>query len=400
MMKKIYAIVLLLFVIAGCKKETLIKEPELVQKSQEIKGEIVQLGSITVVKKDGQYILGGDIILSEAQVSYLQNFKPNKPGSKGTKSTFVADFGKLWPNGIVYYTVRSDVYNTQIITDGIAHYESNTTLTFVPRTNQTNYVEFIPITGNVAYAEYGMVGGKQEIKLPAASGTSTVIHEIGHTIGLMHEMSRGDRDGYVNIYPANMVTNALPNFQKYTDLGIAGGELGPYDFDSVMGYESPFLGINSSYTSTTKNGGYIFYNYVLSAGDIDGINYLYDNANYKKIYVRWNTANYVDNSGYSTYNDYDRIDYDVTVEFYEDFACTIPYTLTKAVNVKLNPFIGWDVQSYEPIRYFLIPSGVQSYKVGETHIEVDREFGNTVRDASYGTYPVSNHGYIGVNLMF
>lgn len=279
-----------------------------------------------MVKRDGQYILGGDIILSEAQVNYLQNLKPNKHGGKGTKSTFVTAFGKLWPNGIVYYTVRNDVYNTQIITDGIDHYESNTTLTFVPRTNDTNYVEFILITGNVAYAEYGIVGGKQEIKLPAASGTSTVIHEIGHTIGLMHEISRSDRDTYVNIYPANMVANALPNFQKYTDLGITGAELGPYDFGSVMGYESPFLGINSIYTSTAKSGSYMFYNYVLSVGDIDGINYLYDPKVIIKVIPIYNNDVSFDNSSVTTDN-YKNV-YDVYIEFYTNASATTQLVLT------------------------------------------------------------------------
>lgn len=393
-MKKLYVMLFVLIVIAGCKKETLIKE-EALKKEQESTKEFVQLGGITLLKENGRYIMGGDIILSNAQVEYLKNLKPNKPGTKGTKSTFLTDFGMRWPNGIVYYSIRADVYNQQIIQDAIAHYHANTPIRFVRDSTQTNYVQFVPTTNAWAYSKYGMVGGKQEIELPAASGTATVIHEIGHAIGLMHEMSRADRDAYVDIYPANMQPNTLSNFQKYTDLGIAGGELGSYDFDSVMGYESPFLGINSSYTSTTKNGGYIFYNYVLSAGDIDAINYLYDYSNYKKIYVKYGVINVVDNSSSSWSQDDLLRDSDVNVEFFEDAACTIPYTLVKPLNMKTIYTTGY-ANGPGALMYKLVPSGVQSYIIGQRHEEVTWIWGVVTNDNSSNITPIANHGYIAV----
>ncbi len=390
-MKNLYVLLLVAMVIAGCKKEVPIKE-EILKKEAKVTKELVQLGGLTLIKENGRYILGGDIILSDAQVEYLRNLDLKKTNNNDvkTQSTFFTTFGKLWPNGTVYYSIRADVYNQQIIQDAIAHYHANTPIRFVRDSTQANYVEFVPTLEADAYAKYGMVGGKQEIELPAASGTSTVIHEIGHTIGLMHEMSRADRDAYVNIYPSNMVNDALPNFQKYTDLGIAGAELGPYDFDSVMGYESPFLGINYAYTSTTKNGGYINYNYVLSAGDIDAINYLYDNANYKKIYVKVTAANLVDNSSYGVTRDEIRKDFDVMVTFYEDASHTIPYTLTKALNMKYNEFSS---SSSFIMKYLLVQAGTHSFKIGEMHEDYVTEWGTVTYDNSNGVMPRENQGY-------
>lgn len=65
----------------------------------------------------------------------------------------------------------------------------------------------------------------------------TVIHELGHTVGLVHEMERADRDMYIdviydNINPAsvgNFDTTAMKNmtYKLYRT---------PYDYKSIMHY--------------------------------------------------------------------------------------------------------------------------------------------------------------------
>lgn len=388
-MKKIYAIVLLLLVIVGCKKEALIKESSPAPKDQGIKGEIVQLGGITVVKENGRYILGGDIVLSEAQVNYLRNFKPNKLGGKDTKSAFITDFVKLWPGGIVYYTINPGVYNTTIINDAIAEWESKTLIDFVERTTQTNYIEFVPSTRN--YSKFGMFGNRQEVELASYADLGSANHEIGHALGLFHEMSRADAGSYINVHTSNINSADLPNFQSYATLGLNGAELGAYDFESVMSYPS-FAGfeINSMLPSTTKkDGGWLSYIYHISAGDVDAINYLYDNANYKKIYVVRDITDIEDNSSYSWSQDNILRDYNVVVKFYEDINCTIPYTLVKPINIKAHHTGGIPF-------YILVPSGVQTYKIGGGHEEQTYEWGVLTYDNSYAVFPMQNHGYIGV----
>ena len=45
----------------------------------------------------------------------------------------------------------------------------------------------------------GRLGGKQTIASSSSFDTRTFIHEIGHTLGLIHEQKRSDRNEFVRI---------------------------------------------------------------------------------------------------------------------------------------------------------------------------------------------------------
>lgn len=65
-------------------------------------------------------------------------------------------------------------------------------------------------------------------------GTSA--HELGHTLGLIHEQSRLDRDKHIKIHVDRISRLALHNFQVYhgsrTPSGVS------YDLHSIMHYNS------------------------------------------------------------------------------------------------------------------------------------------------------------------
>jgi Astacin (Peptidase family M12A) len=67
---------------------------------------------------------------------------------------------------------------------------------FVPQTTGTKYVTFNFNPGDttgVCESSVGMARGQQFISCSTACATATLVHEIGHVIGLLHEHQLPDR---------------------------------------------------------------------------------------------------------------------------------------------------------------------------------------------------------------
>lgn len=322
----------------------------------DIKGEVVVLKDntnttrMTLLKKGGRYILGGDMVLSQKQVDlikkkienpliYLQGKRPPTPQLRSVDSNFIrtktrrkielktdddifrtalAYTTDYWTNRTVYYTINPAVSNQQRIIDAIAHWENNTNIDFVPRTSQASYVEFINID-NVCWSEVGRTGGRQELNIGDACSTGNVIHEIGHTLGFFHEQCREDRDNFIIINYNNIKPGYASQFDKYSAIyGTGGFELGDLDFNSLMLYDSYAFTVNGQPTITRLNGTtFIGQRIGLSQGDIATYNLMYNPTRWARVeYENYNDVWY-GNDRYFT-------DADVFIRFYSDAACTVP----------------------------------------------------------------------------
>ena len=63
----------------------------------------------------------------------------------------------------------------------------------------------------------------------------TTLHEIGHTIGLIHEHLRPDRDGYLTIHYENMDSETARSLEKWSSEAATTNDI-PYDHTSIMHY--------------------------------------------------------------------------------------------------------------------------------------------------------------------
>ena len=229
-------------------------------------GYVEGLGKITYEKTGSLNLFQGDIAIPD---SLIYDEPPPATRSTGIVNTF-----KRWPNNTIYYAIDPNLPNPQRVYDAMDHWETNTNISFVPRTNQRNYVWiYRDIKRNHSYV--GMNGGAQPIGLKDNASTGVIIHEIGHTVGLLHEQSRVDRDKYVIIHEENMAIHPS-NWYKYTQLGVAGFDAGPFDFLSVMIYGSwDGSKINGPAVMTKLDGSTFHSTDILSAIDIKSINIMY-----------------------------------------------------------------------------------------------------------------------------
>lgn len=366
-MKKIFYLVAITIAFGSCRKDPSI--PKLDSPGQNLTYQLKNGGEVSVhINGKGEYVVGGDVILSKEQISYLEY---NKVGSKtAPRSTFTAELQKIWPNGIVYYT-NNDPGNSIAIADAIAHWEAHTPIRFVLRTNQSNYVDFAGVpTQGAGSSQLGMVGGRQEIRLIANAGFTTVVHEIGHAVGLMHEHLRADRDQYINVNYSNIQSSWTSQYAIYNPgMGL---EHGSFDYNSVMIYPSyaggpgnPAYPGNSTPQMTKKDGSTWTGGTVLSSGDIDGVNFIYAPAVFVKVITTYNVAESYYNIGI-TDEDVKQV-YDVSVEFYSNASMTIPLTLTSPLKVK--------VESNGVTSYATIPSGNNTAYIGRSVDEYYTEYG-------------------------
>ena len=96
----------------------------------------------------------------------------------------------------------------------------------------------------------------------------TVIHELGHVIGLYHEHNRPDRDDYINVYPhrvpsfADQLQRLDPEDSNTLNLG--------YDYASIMHYRSLGGTITSKFSNIHFGDGA-----ELSPLDVAKVNKLY-----------------------------------------------------------------------------------------------------------------------------
>ena len=251
---------------------------------------------ITYEVRQGLATYQGDIILGDAAeiaAGALTGPSPSNPKKLRGKSltiapNFLSPTG-LWPvvNGVarVPYTITNvSAANTNNINAAIA--KSNTQLAGVvqwePATaSDVNLVNFDFDPSNLSGAcdaFAGMVGGTQTIGGSIACTTTTILHEMGHALGLFHEQSRADRDAYVNYMEQNI---DKPNHGNFDINGPDSVDSGLYNYASIMEYDPySFNRDGVSPTLETNPAGMVLGTTLpqYTSGDIDGIERLYAHA--------------------------------------------------------------------------------------------------------------------------
>ena len=221
----------------------------------------------------GKAVYQGDILLDHLEQS------PNGPHPQ---SMGVAYSSYLWPavDGLVSIPYTIDPASGDLTNLNAAITSFNNTFTgliqLVPYTNQTDYInfDFDPNNGSGSCEAYeGRVGGEQTVGGSGTCTVATILHEMGHTVGVWHEQTRPDRDTYVNVNYGAIIKASRSNFDQFLDNDQ---ELTPYDYASVMEYPAFSFSRNGEPCIESIPAGMPLSNpNGYSAGDVDGIDRLY-----------------------------------------------------------------------------------------------------------------------------
>jgi hypothetical protein len=225
--------------------------------------------------KDGKSkaVYQGDILLDHVQAS------PNGPRSL---SLGVAYSSYLWPavGGVSQIPYAIDPSSGDLTNLNAAITAFNAAfpglIQLVPYTNQTDYVNFDFDPNNFSgscEAYEGRVGGEQTVGGSGTCTVATILHEMGHTVGVWHEQTRPDRDTYVNVNYGAVIKASRGNFDQPLDNDQ---ELTPYDYASVMEYPAFSFSRNGEPCIESIPAGIPLSNpNGYSAADIDGVDRLY-----------------------------------------------------------------------------------------------------------------------------
>jgi hypothetical protein len=221
----------------------------------------------------GRAVFQGDMLLDH--VTPLPHVGRHMPPSVG-----VAYAQYLWPKNAqgvaqIPYIITTPATNLNAALMAFNNTFPNV-IQFVPLGSQTDYVNFNFEAGNTSgqcESYVGRVGGEQTVTGSVSCSLGTLLHEMGHVLGLYHEMTRPDYSTFITVNYNNVIKGSEGNFtplsDNYQDLTL-------FDYASVMMY-IPF--------AFSRNGGPVLDTIPpgmqlssltgYSAGDIDGIKRLY-----------------------------------------------------------------------------------------------------------------------------
>ena len=245
-----------------------------------------------VVYKD-YALYQGDVIfaLKNVQVASSDGWTSLKPQA----NIQPADRGKLWANKTVPYYLDPGLPKEikDNVVQAAAAFNDKAGITLQPLSSPGGDYVYIsradagkPICGD---SYVGRQGGRQDVHFQVGCPLRTYLHEFGHALGLWHEQSRNDRDAYITVQYANIVSDYTDQYDKSSGDGAG---YGTYDYGSVMHYSVyngvskmsggkplPTFTVNRAFDSASEvtNANQIGNRDGLSGGDLKALSFLYGN---------------------------------------------------------------------------------------------------------------------------
>lgn len=206
-----------------------------------------------------QYVVVGDMWLDRDRVVT----GPGEPGGPDRPLSFLE--GLSWPGGAVPVAFAATVTPAQRaqLFAACTQWSRAANVRCFARTTETAYVSVTDqALGCSALVGYG--AGVRALSLgPGCWNDRTVQHELGHSLGLMHEHQRSDRDQYLTVDASNVTPGTESAFAVVTP----SQNVGPYDFASVMHYTFSSFARDGSRPVLIPKPGYARHRFSMGEGE-------------------------------------------------------------------------------------------------------------------------------------
>ncbi|XP_014246116.1 zinc metalloproteinase nas-8-like [Cimex lectularius] len=170
----------------------------------------------------------------------------------------ITTLSSRWKRGKIPYVISGSFsyQDRQMLDRAFDEYARLTCIRFVPRSTETDYL-YITSENTGCWSSVGKIGGAQQLNLQSPgclTQLGTVMHELMHAIGFMHEQNRWERNRYVTIKFENIEPGKEINFEKAKRKTTDGQGI-EYDYSSVMHYSGTAFSINEQPTIVAKVPG-------------------------------------------------------------------------------------------------------------------------------------------------
>ena len=152
-------------------------------------------------------------------------------------------------SNVTIYSTESVTASRQIyFENALLDWEAIANVDFVRHSSEANFV--LVKNSNRNRSNVGNLNtGAQDLQIRNWSSNHTIVHELGHTLGMKHEQSRTDRETYVTINTLSIDPEFIGNFNiVWNSDAYPIGEHGVYDFGSIMHYWRAYFSIDGQDT--------------------------------------------------------------------------------------------------------------------------------------------------------
>lgn len=192
--------------------------------------------------------------------------------------TALKDPSRRWDDGKIPYELSEKYTKEQkrAILKGMAEFKNKTCIKFFERDDEVIYIHIEPESRCSSVIGKSVKNVSKVLISDGCYEEATILHELMHVLGFIHEQNRPDRDEHVRVVWDNIEEGAERNFQKFSPdvVTTLGSE---YDYESLMHYDAFAFAKNSDRPTLVplKSGAKLGNTKGFSKGDLDKINKLY-----------------------------------------------------------------------------------------------------------------------------